>query len=318
MNLPSGYDIIGDIHGQADALQALLKKLGYYDWGGVWRYPGGARQAIFVGDYIDRNANARQVLDIVRRMTESGEALAVMGNHEFDAVAYHTPDPEHPGEYLRPHSEKEREQHHVFLEEVENSKTEHDAAIAWFRSLPMWLDLGELRVVHASWVARYREVIEREAAPDVHLSDALLVKANRKGSEECEAVECLLKGLNVRMPKGVVCRDNYGRFRTRARARWWLNETPKLLSDAIVASPAMMRQIADVPWSGTWPADAGYAEDAPPVFIGHYWQDGEPEPLADNVACVDYSAAKAGKQLVAYRWDGALRLRKSYFVSVPT
>lgn len=318
MNLPSGYDIIGDIHGQADALQALLKKLGYHDWGGVWRYPGRTRQVIFVGDYIDRNANARRVLDIVRRMTESGDALAVMGNHEFDAVAYHTLDPERPGEYLRPHSEAKREQHQAFLEEVEHSEAEYDAAIAWFRSLPMWLDLGELRIVHASWVARYREVIERESEPDVHLSDALLVKANRKGSEVFNAVECLLKGLDMRMPEGVGCRDSYGRLRTRVRVRWWLNEAPELLSDAIVASPVLMRQIDDVPWRGAWPADAGYAEDAPPVFIGHYWLDGEPEPLADNVACVDYSAAKAGKQLVAYRWDGALRLRKSYFVSVST
>lgn len=318
MSTPSGYDIIGDIHGQADALQALLKKLGYYDWGGEWRYPGGGRQAIFVGDYIDRNPNARQVLDIVSRMTESGEALAVMGNHEFNAVAYHTSDPEHSDEYLRPHSEKNREQHHVFLKEVENSETAHDAAIAWFRTLPMWLDLGELRVVHASWVARCRAVVERVADPDVHLSDALLVKASRKGSEEFEAVECLLKGLEVRMPEGVGYRDSYGRLRTRARVRWWLNTAPKLLSDAIVASPAMIRQIGNVAWRGAWPADAGYGADEPPVFLGHYWLDGEPEPLAGNVACVDYSAAKAGKKLVAYRWDGEQRLRRSYFVSVST
>ncbi|MGH8307948.1 MAG: metallophosphoesterase [Gammaproteobacteria bacterium] len=318
MTQPSGYDIIGDIHGQADALQALLKKLGYCDWGGVWRYPGGARQAIFVGDYIDRNPNARQVLDIVRRMMESGEALAVMGNHEFNAVAYHTPDPKRPGEHLRAHSPKNLKQHQVFLKEMENNEAAHDAAIAWFRSLPMWLDLGELRVVHASWVPRYRAVVEREANSNAHLSDALLVKATCLGSEEFNAVECLLKGLEVRMPEGVGYHDSYGRLRTRARVRWWLNEAPALLRDAIVASPAMVRQIGDVPWHGAWPADAGYAADAPPVFIGHYWLDGEPEPLANNVACVDYSAAKVGKKLAAYRWDGEQRLRKSYFVSVAT
>ena len=47
----------------------------------------------------------------------------------------------------------------------------------------------------------------------------------------------------------------------------------------------------------------GYPEDAPPVFVGHYWLTGTPKPLAPNVACTDYCVAKGGK-LVAYRWDG--------------
>jgi hypothetical protein len=46
------YDIIGDIYGQADKLEALLRALGYRDTAGAWRHPD--RQAIFVGDFIDR------------------------------------------------------------------------------------------------------------------------------------------------------------------------------------------------------------------------------------------------------------------------
>ncbi|MGH8428329.1 MAG: metallophosphoesterase [Gammaproteobacteria bacterium] len=318
MTRTSGYDIVGDIHGQADALQALLAKLGYRERGCVWKYPGGERRAIFVGDYIDRNPHARHVLDIMKRMTEEGEALAVMGNHEFNAVAYYTEDPEHPGEYLRPHSDKNREQHSVFLEEMGENEATHDEAITWFRTLPMWLDLGALRVVHASWVDRYRAVVEREADPDAHLSDALLVKASRRSSEEFDAIECLLKGLEVHMPEGVGYRDSYGTWRMKARLCWWLAEAPKLLRDAILGSPAMVEQIGDAPWSGEWPDNAGYPADAPPVFIGHYWLDGEPEPQAENVVCVDYSAAKRDKKLVAYRWDGEQQLTKEHFVSVPT
>jgi hypothetical protein len=318
MAQPSGYDIIGDIHGQVGPLEALLKKLGYHQRADVWCYPGGARQAVFVGDYIDRNPNARHVLNIVRGMTVAGEARAVMGNHEFNAVAYHTQDPEQPGEYLRPHSEKNIRQHRVFLAEMEANDAAHDAAIAWFRTLPIWLDLGELRVVHASWVARHHRVVEREAGPHAHLSDALLLKASRSGSEAFAAIECLLKGLEVSMPEGVGYRDSYGVLRTKARIRWWLNKAPTLLSDAILASPAMREQLDGIRWHGEWPADAGYATDAPPVFIGHYWLDGEPGPLADNVACVDYSAAKAGKKLVAYRWGGEQCLTKDHFVSLFT
>ena len=34
-------------------------------------------------------------------MVESGNALAVMGNHELNAIAFHTPDG--GGSHLRPH-----------------------------------------------------------------------------------------------------------------------------------------------------------------------------------------------------------------------
>ena len=318
MSTPDGYDIIGDIHGQAGPLEGLLQKLGYRERWGIWRYQDQARKVIFVGDYIDRNKNARRVMDIVKQMTDNGEALAVMGNHEFNAVAYHTPDPDNSGEYLRPHSPKNLRQHGAFLEEMEGDEAAHDEAIAWFRTLPMWLDLGELRVIHASWVERHHATVERVADPDAHLSDTLLVQGSRKDTAEYEAVECLLKGLEVQMPEGVGYEDSYHNWRTKARVRWWLQEAPSMLRDAILASPKMMENLGDVAWQGPWPEDAGYSEDAPPVFIGHYWMDGDPEPLARNVACVDYSAAKPGNKLVAYRWDGEGRLSKEKFVYVPT
>ena len=50
-----------------------------------------------------------------------------------------------------------------------------------------------------------------------------------------------------------------------------------------------------------------------PVFIGHYWLSGTPQPLAANIACMDYSAARNGP-LVAYRWDGETVLDKARFV----
>jgi hypothetical protein len=52
--------------------------------------------------------------------------------------------------------------------------------------------------------------------------------------------------------------------------------------------------------------------------MGHYWLSGKPEPLADNIACLDYSVARPGGKLVAYRWNGEQKLLASNFVSVPT
>ena len=69
------YDIIGDIHGQADKLEALLRTLGYRDTAGAWRHA--ERQAIFVGDFIDRGPAQVRSVHIVRRMVDAGAALAV-------------------------------------------------------------------------------------------------------------------------------------------------------------------------------------------------------------------------------------------------
>lgn len=59
-----------------------------------------------------------------------------------------------------------------------------------------------------------------------------------------------------------------------------------------------------------------YSHDEPPVFLGHYWLEGDPEPLAPNIACLDYSVAKPGGKLVAYRWSGERELRRENFVWV--
>ena len=124
------HDLIGDIHGHADALQRLLAKLGYSKQNGVYRHP--KRTAIFLGDFIDRGEQIKETLEIVRPMIDSGAALAVMGNHELNALAYHTPDPNEPGEYLRRHTEKNTRQHAETLKQV--SAGELASYLAWFRT----------------------------------------------------------------------------------------------------------------------------------------------------------------------------------------
>jgi len=67
------WDIIGDIHGCADSLQVLLRKLGYVSSNGVYRHP--ARKAAFLGDFIDRGPDQLGVLDTVRAMTDAGSIV---------------------------------------------------------------------------------------------------------------------------------------------------------------------------------------------------------------------------------------------------
>jgi len=104
----NSYDIIGDIHGHAGQLQALLECLGYQPSEGTHRHPEG-RQVIFLGDYIDRGPDIRRTLEIVRAMVEAGDALAILGNHEVNAMRFHATDVR--GKPLRPHTEQNIAQH---------------------------------------------------------------------------------------------------------------------------------------------------------------------------------------------------------------
>lgn len=301
------YDIIGDLHGHADALTVLLRKMGYREDAGVWGHPG--RQAVFVGDFIDRGPRQLEAVRIVRSMVEAGTALAVMGNHEFNAIAWHTPDPERPGEFLRPHNEKNQDQHAAFLEETTDEPELRKSILTWFLTLPLWLDLQGLRVVHACWHPTYMAYLEPLLEPGNRLSLKLVEAASRRGSMPFRAVEAILKGPEVTLPDGMSFQQGDQR-RTQARTRWWDAEAKTFQQSAFVDAETQPR-LPDTPI----PEDLrfGYDDDKP-VFMGHYWMTGQPELQSPLVACVDYSAGRGGP-LVAYRWDGEHHLDPSHFVS---
>lgn len=67
------YDIIGDVHGQADKLIGLLNKLGYQHDGKSYVAPNG-HQAIFIGDLIDRGKKQLTTLNIAFDMLDNQQA----------------------------------------------------------------------------------------------------------------------------------------------------------------------------------------------------------------------------------------------------
>ena len=186
-----------------------------------------------------------------------------MGNHEYNAIAFATPDVKESG-FLRRHSSKNIDQHEAFLNAYPSHSPEYADTIEWFKTLPLWLDLDNLRIVHAcwdqSWMARLQS--------NKHTND-LLLQSSIKNTWQYEAIETLLKGKEItHMPDEEIEGDH--------------------LID--------------------------YSHSAPPVFLGHYWLEGKPEPLAPNIACLDYSVAKPGGKLVAYRWNGEQHLKPEHFV----
>ncbi len=301
------YDIIGDVHGHSEKLVALLRTMGYRHHAGAWRHPDAT--AIFVGDFIDRGPGQLETIRIVREMLDAGTAQAVMGNHEFNAIAWHTADSEREGEYLRRRSPKNREQHAAFLAEVEG-KPEHAELIAWFMTLPLWLELPGLRVVHACWHPDRMAEIEPQLLPGRTLSPALVAEASRRGTMAYAAIETLLKGLEIALPPGHAFHDKEGNERHEVRTRWW-DIAANTYRTAAILGRTERDALPDTPIPSS--ALLGYESDIP-VFFGHYWWSGTPAPLAPHVACVDYSAGKGGP-LVAYRWDGESVLDARNFVS---
>jgi|HubBroStandDraft_6_1064221.scaffolds.fasta_scaffold03569_6 serine/threonine protein phosphatase 1 len=67
---------VGDIHGDNLRLSALLAKLD-------------RRKLVFLGDYVDRGPNSREVIQILLEMAKCGEdPVFLSGNHEIGLLAY--------------------------------------------------------------------------------------------------------------------------------------------------------------------------------------------------------------------------------------
>ncbi len=64
--------VIGDIHGCADELRLLLRSLPIEDDSLI----------VFLGDYVDRGPQSREVLEIVLKLKEKYNVVPLMGNHE--------------------------------------------------------------------------------------------------------------------------------------------------------------------------------------------------------------------------------------------
>lgn len=311
-NMP-GYDVIGDIHGCGDALVALLGVMGYRAVDGVYRHPD--RQAVFVGDLVDRGDQQLLVLQIVKAMVDAGSARIVMGNHEFNAIGYAL---EHDGEFLRPHSDKNTRQHRAFLDQVVDRREYLD----WFATLPLWLDLGDIRVVHACWHEPSMRVIENALGGNRFGSTEQLVSAFSRGTALYEAVEVVLKGPEISLtdygaPAYV---DKDGHMRTRARVAWWNDAATTVGEIAVLDGNFTTSNGAPYPPLPEIVLDAdvlGYRyQDSVPVFYGHYWRRSPAVRGQDwtvRSACVDFSAVRSG-ELVAYRWSGEAELRAENYV----
>lgn len=292
------YDIIGDVHGHANKLIGLLNKLGYQHDGKSYVAPKN-HQAVFIGDLVDRGPRQLDTLKIVFDMLDNKQALAVMGNHEYNAIAYATPNHiTNDGEYLRPHTKHNTLQHQAFLDEVGFGTPLHQFWLNRLYELPLFIENQHAIFIHACYDKSSLDHL-LPLLKDNKLTKDALQKTAQKGTKDYIALEFLLKGLEAKLPNGHSMTDKTGIVRTNARVKWWLQDWQHLpISQSLLA-----KNLPNIPLENL-PQDLldFRIKTNKPIFIGHYWQGGTPACLSNQVVCVDYSAGGTGP-LTAYQFD---------------
>jgi Calcineurin-like phosphoesterase len=287
--LDGSLDLVGDVHGEIEALQSLLDHLGY---AGDGAHLAG-RWLVFLGDLVDRGPDSPAVVRLVRRLVEAGRAQCVLGNHELNLLlglrkpgnAWFFGD---PAEAMgRPAQE---------VPQVPADQQVRQEVLDFFGSLPLALERPDLRVVHACW---HTDAVERVR----DRSDA--VQADR---EFRQAIE---EDLRRRPPA-----DDLG---------WQLALHNRNPVTVLTSGPERrLGRCGRVDGQGRLPWWQEYGRVGPFCVFGHYWRERLPgdefEHLFDDgrpyaalgggrAMCLDYSVGKRHRERLDGVRPGAYRTR---------
>ncbi len=301
---PGPLDVVGDIHGEIDAITDLLGVLGYDSEG---RHPQN-RTLVFVGDFCDRGPDSVAVIRLAQHLIDSGRAQAVLGNHEINLLTNDAKDGS--GWFFDSRIESDRKYYAPFSRAEESDKP---AIRDFFNRLPLLLEREDLRIVHAAWDPASVEAIRHRPVgriPELHAQfiEQLEAEAQRSG---------LLERYHEEMQRWKVeieSEDKPPPFLHAVAAYDSLQQQHnplKVLTSGVESKTATAfysgnrwRFSDRLPWWNTYDGNK-------PVLIGHYWRLFRPRPEqvvprysqlfsgVDSLAwhgrngkvfCVDYSA----------------------------
>lgn len=291
------YDIIGDVHGYASILKKLLLQLGYKKTENGYHHP--TRKAVFVGDFVNRGPEIRKTIRIVRKMVENGNAHAILGNHEINVIIYYLKDKN--GLPLVKSPDKNFLSLYKTINQFADRSEEWASHRKWMRELPLYIDFGGIRIVHACWSDDAIETLKKaEANGKSRKSIFRNVHKNPK-SPTSKSVLTLTKGIDFKMPGDLKIINNKGVSPRTFRMRWWEEPEGKTFEEMSFESKFVLPSY-DIP-KQIGLNNSVYPESGPIVFFGHYCRFNGPFIIKHNICCVD-SCVTGNKTLTAYQWDG--------------
>lgn len=287
--------IIPDIHADAKRLELALTH-------------AGEGPIAFLGDFIDQGPWSKSepadgaVLTRVRDLIDAGRAVAIMGNHELNAILYHRFDAE--GRPLRKHSDKNAAQHKSFLDEFGLATPKALAWTQWFMdTLPLWHEGEGFRLVHAYWSDADIALIKARR-PDGKLKAEDLPEVALESTPFGQAVKRITSGPEVPLPDGYFMTDSKGIQRREVRLRWW--GKARTWKDAALSVPDPFA-LPDLELPPDLIAAADFSA-ATPTFIGHYKMVGNPKKDSAHVLCLDYPYSSC-----AYSFQGESEIKREHF-----
>lgn len=292
------YDIIGDVHGHASILKKLLLQMGYIKTENGYVHPG--RKAVFVGDFVNRGPEIRKTIRIIRRMVENGNAFALLGNHEINAIIYYLKDKK--GMPLIKSPQKNFFSMYKTISQFAGREEEWSSHRKWMRSLPLFLELEGIRIVHACWSDEAINIIKTAEESGKSRKSIFRTVYNNPKSDLAKSVLKLTKGIDFRMPGDLKIKNSKGVSPRSFRMRWWENPVGKTFNQISFESKFDLPEY-DVPVQIIEPISETYGDREPVVFFGHYCRGNGPWIIKPNVCCVD-SCVTGTKTLTAYRWNG--------------
>jgi len=303
-------DIVGDIHGEIDALLDLMSILGYRSDG---VHPEG-RRLVFVGDLSDRGPDSPAVLEIVSDLVGRGLAQSLLGNHELNLLR--EARKEGNGWYFDFNHDHHEQK---FLDSRALEAAKRPALRAFLQALPIALEREDLRLVHAAWHPESLAGLRSSSLEVLELYDAHHRRAVQLGNDtgladQAHADEQSIgerltdPGCTVAFVPAIAALEAL--YQDSNPVKIVTSGLERVARQTYFAS-GKWRFVDRHPWWNAY-------QDEIPVIIGHYWRwpspaaretfsRGEPDLFGAfqpnewfgakrNVFCVDFSAGARYKE----------------------
>ena len=311
-------DIVGDVHGEIDALRNLLARLGYSPQG---EHAEG-RRLVFVGDLCDRGPNSPAVILLVKQLVERGLAQCLIGNHELNLLRDSPKNGN--GWFFTPDHDQARGH---FLHCCAVDPARREAMQQFIASLPLALEREDVRVVHAAWIPESIAAIRQAEAMDAvtlyeHHEWRIEQLMRDSGMKQAVTEELKRYGAQLNNPEAVMpflpMLAQYDQGYQMGNPVRVATSGVEQRNDHAFFVGGKWRMVRRVAWWHDY-------QDSVPVVMGHYWRclDADTQHLVNraekdlfdahaagdwlgpnrNVYCVDFSVGGRYKERDLGRTD---------------